>query len=426
MGFADHYLSRQKGFSPFITDLPSERLGFVAVIPAYCEPGITGALQSLWNCARPKVHVEVIIVVNSPENAHQSVREVNLSTLRTVSSWIKEHDDPTLHFFLMDKTKMPARDAGVGLARKTGMDEALFRFSQINNPKGYILSFDADSKCDANYFTALEEKLKNIPAADGFAVYFEHPVSGKEFPDKVYRGIIDYELHLRCLNQFLRYTGFPHAYHTVGSCFGVRADVYAAQGGMNKRKAGEDFYFLHKIIPLGHFIDITGTRVIPSPRPSDRAPFGTGAAIDKFLSSENEYLTTYSPDCFITLRLFLSQITNFYKKRPDSIEVIIKALPEPLKNYLLNQRVVDAFTEINANCSSVSSFINRFYRWFDAFRIIKYLNYASQTLYKQIPVREAAIRFLEISGHKDIPEKASALELLQILRRIETFNHQQL
>ena len=92
-----------------------------------------------------------------------------------------------------------------------------------------------------------------------------------------------YELHLRYLNLFSRFTGFPYAYHTIGSCFGVRAETYASQGGMNKRKAGEDFYFLHKIIPLGEFREINNTCVIPSPRESDRVPFGTGAAIGKYL-----------------------------------------------------------------------------------------------------------------------------------------------
>ena len=42
---------------------------------------------------------------------------------------------------------MPAKDAGVGLARKTGMDEALYRFNMLGKPEGIILSYDADSLC---------------------------------------------------------------------------------------------------------------------------------------------------------------------------------------------------------------------------------------------------------------------------------------
>ncbi len=168
-------------------------------------------------------------------------------------------------------------------------------------------------------------------------VYFEHPVSGTEFPENVYRGIIDYELHLRYINQFLRFAGFPFAYHTIGSCFGVRADIYAAQGGMNKRKAGEDFYFLHKIIPLGHFAELNTTRVIPSPRPSDRVPFGTGVAVGKYLSSNEAGTLTYAPECFLTLRLLLQQVKRLFRANTADIASMMKTLPKPLSDYLQDQ-----------------------------------------------------------------------------------------
>jgi hypothetical protein len=419
MGFADNYFRKQNGFSPYFTDLPSEKLRFAVVIPAYCEPYATDSLQALWNCTRPVGYIEVFIVVNSPEDAPRSVLDANLQTWLDVTSWIKEHEDPAMRFLPIDKMKMPVREAGVGLARKTGMDEALYRFSRTSNPGGFILSFDADSQCDDNYFTAIEDILEKNKTVTGFDVYFEHPVTGNDFPEKIYRGIVDYELHMRCVNQFLRYTGFPYAHHTVGSCFGVRADVYAAQGGKTQRKAGEDFYFLHKIIPLGHFLDIPGTRVIPSPRASDRAPFGTGAAISKYLALEKEEFLTYSPECFTALRLLFGQIAEFHKKHRDNIVTRINALPEPLKNYLCDLQALDAIDEINANSGSVSAFIKRFYRWFDAFRIVKFLNYASQHYYKQVLVKEAVIAYLQITGIKSNLRKVSALELLQKMREIE-------
>jgi len=40
---------------------------------------------------------------------------------------------------------------------------------------------------------------------------------------QVYGAIAAYELHLRYYVQALRYAGFPHAHHTVGSCLAVRA-----------------------------------------------------------------------------------------------------------------------------------------------------------------------------------------------------------
>jgi hypothetical protein len=419
MGFADQYLSKQQGYNPYISNIPSEHLRFVVVIPAFCETGLTDSLESLWHCDRPAADAEIIIVVNSAENSNQQVLRENQSCIISTSQWISDHQDPSMRFYIMEKMAMPAGVAGVGLARKTGMDEAIYRFNLIGNSNGYILSFDADSQCDTNYFTAIEQEITTQQFPTGFTIYFEHPVSGIVFSEELYQGIIDYELHLRYVNQFLHFTGFPFASHTVGSCFGVRADIYSAQGGMNKRKAGEDFYFLHKIIPLGHFFNIKTTRVIPSPRESLRVPFGTGTAISRYLASEEKEMHTYSPDCFLSLFQFFQQTGKFFKIKPDEINTIINELPISLKNYLLDICAVKAITEINANCSTPDTFRNRFYRWFDAFRVIKYLNFASRDYYKQLPVSVAAKRLLSLVGYHDVSDKCGNLELLHVFRKIE-------
>ena len=77
----------------------------------------------------------------------------------------------------------------------------------------------------------------------------------------------------------MTFAGLPYSYHTIGSAFAVTAKAYARQGGMNRRKAGEDFYFINKLIKGENFGEITNTTVFPSPRTSNRVPFGTGKAI---------------------------------------------------------------------------------------------------------------------------------------------------
>jgi hypothetical protein len=61
MGFADVYFSKQRGFKPFFSGYPSEKLRYAVVIPAYCEPDLINALHSLLNCKHPEGHVEVIV-----------------------------------------------------------------------------------------------------------------------------------------------------------------------------------------------------------------------------------------------------------------------------------------------------------------------------------------------------------------------------
>jgi hypothetical protein len=298
------------------------------------------------------------------------------------------------------------------------MDAALYRFNIIGYEEGLILSFDADCTCDGNYFTAIEEHSRKYPSADGFNIYFEHPCEGSECSSEEYKAIVQYELHLRYLNMFTRYTGFPYAYHTIGSSFAVKARTYARQGGMNCRKAGEDFYFLHKVIPLGRFYEINNTRVIPSPRRSERVPFGTGAAIGRMLGSPEVSLKTYAPESFLVLKSFFSEIEKLHKADAGTIRKIVEAAGEPLRSYLDSVNVYVSIDEINMNCRSLQKFIQRFFRWFNAFYIIKYLNYSARNTFPSLPVSEAAIRFLKIADYR-IHYNPTDRELLAVYREAE-------
>jgi hypothetical protein len=418
MSFADHYFSKQKGFIPCPDGPPSGQLRFIVVVPACREPNLVTALNSLNECDRPRGHVEVIVILNLSENADPADYTKSLKTADENRAWMKEHSRPEFRFILIEDLKMPVRDAGVGLARKTGMDQALYRFNCLNKPEGFILSYDADTLCDSNYFTAIESALNDFPNTRGINIYFEHPVTGTEYQETVYQGIILYEMHLRYLNLMTRFTGFPHAWHTVGSCFGVRAESYAREGGMNRKKAGEDFYFLHKIIPLGEFREVNNTRVIPSPRESDRVPFGTGAAIRKYVASDDSTLLTYAPECFYDLKNFFSCLHELFLLSDEATSASLNHFEDPLNGFLKGIAAIDAIREIRANSGSLHAFVNRFYRWFDAFRIIKFLNYASGH-YPQISVKNAVLVYLKNTRIPFSMEDPSVLELLTILRNTE-------
>ena len=216
----------------------------------------------------------------------------------------------------------------------------------------------------------------------------------------------------------MRFSGFPYAHHTVGSCFGVRVDAYASQGGMNKRKGGEDFYFLHKVIPLGRFVDINTTRVVPSPRESFRVPFGTGPAITKYIVSGSELLT-YNVECFLALQKLFTIISSLFKADSNHIQSLLGALSASIQEFLESNDFKADLQGINDNSRTVATFINRFYRWFSAFRIVKFLNYSSATHYPKTPVTIATKQFLKIKGYDTLHTLTSAKELLVMLRRIE-------
>lgn len=260
-----------------IAEPPPPNLGMVILVPCFDERDIVGALESLRACERPRCSVEVIVVVNSAADAPAEVKERNRKSAEQAREYAH-----VIHF-----PDLPRKHAGVGLARKIGMDEALRRLTD-----GIIVNFDADCRCDLNYLKAIEDRFQKHPETPGCSIYFEHPPGPADL----------YELHLRYYVQALRYAGHPYAFHTIGSCMAVRSQVYMEQGGMNRRQAGEDFYFLQKVIALGNYTDLLTTRVIPSARESNRVPFGTGKAVGDQLRGKPPL--TYPFEAFEDLKRF--------------------------------------------------------------------------------------------------------------------------
>ena len=283
---------------------------------------------------------------------------------------------------------MPKKHAGVGLARKIGMDEAVRMFESIDNHDGVILCFDADCHCEPNFLSEVFNYFNNNPASSGCAINFEHPLNGI-LDDRVYKGITYYELHLRYYVDALKYAEFPYAYHTIGSSMAVRSSAYQKQGGMNRRKAGEDFYFLHKIIPLGHFGEITSTTVYPSPRASNRVPFGTGRAVGEWLAGEQEDYLTYHYQIFEDLKIFMNQVDSYFQVDEKGLKELILDLPRSISGFIVSLNFEIKLKEIQGQSTNLQSFRKRFFQWFDGFRVLKYVHFARDNFCPNIPTTEA-------------------------------------
>ncbi|MDB6030137.1 MAG: hypothetical protein JWM16_475 [Verrucomicrobiales bacterium] len=402
----DPYYARFGALEPQIAVPARSDVGLIVVIPCYNEPNLRASLEALWSCLRPGCAVEVITVINSASDASAEIVSQNQKTLDEAQRWAESRQDPRFTFHFLHCPALPPKQAGVGLARKIGMDEAARRFDAIRRPNGVIVCFDADSLCESNYLCAIEQHFEQDPRTPGCSIYFEHPLEG-DLPAQVYEAITLYELHLRYYVQALRFAGFPYAYHTIGSSMVVRANVYKKQGGMNKRQAGEDFYFLHKVIPLGGFTDLTTTRVIPSPRCSDRVPFGTGKAIGDFLESGE--LKTYPLEAFLDLQSLFTQVRTLGSKTflPSSAF----ELPRAISSYLEEQEFGKALEEIESNTASAATFQKRFFGWFNGFQVMKFVHFARDTFYGERVIPVEARKLLELMN-QPMDETASVRELL--------------
>jgi len=413
----DKYLDKHSFPTPQIGQAPHTDLQAIIVIPAYHEENLLDTLSSLLNCNPGYQRVEVIIVINDSEASSDAVKNFHQEQVIEVGDWVKKMDasgsgdDPKekIDFHVIYAHDLPKKKAGVGLARKIGMDEAARRWN-ILNKNGPIICLDADTLVADNYLAEVTNFFKNHPECPACNIRYEHPLEGLNVEEK--KAIVSYELHLRYFLAAKKWTSFPYAFETIGSAMGVRAVPYAQQGGMNTRKAGEDFYFLNKFIPLNHFSTINTTCVFPSARISDRVPFGTGRAIGDMLEGKKEW-RTYPPLAFQILKRFFAQLSNFYKEPNHWKDQINDPV---IVEYLEQKNFPEILKEIKANTSTFSAFEKRYFRWFDAFQIMKCLHYFEAAGMERVMVEKGA-KWLLDEQEIDYKEESDAEGLLMIYRK---------
>ena len=391
--FADRYINKNIVYPEFIDAVVSPEVSMIVMIPCLNEPEIFRTLESLWTCDPIVSCCEVIVVVNESENSCLEVKSFNLETYNKLFDWKRENDRENLILHPIYAQSVNAKHAGAGMARKIGMDEVIRRFNALNRPDGVIISTDADCLFSKNYLQQIELAFsrKSCFAA---TLNFKHRV--EEMADSKQKlGIQLYEDYLHYYKRALDFAGFPDSIYTIGSAFAVRAEAYVKQGGMNRRQAGEDFYFLNKLTKLGHITEINDAFVYPSARVSDRVPFGTGAAMTKWMNEDGDLTLTYNFAAFRDLKVLFDKVDTLFRNSAD--KEFMASLPDSIQEYL---RVLDFPTklaEINQNSSSLTSFRKRFFQFFDGFIILRFLNLAHQKYYPQQNLSEAIKRLTEYS-----------------------------
>ena len=367
--------------------LPAET-GLIIVIPACNEENLVATLTAIKACERPVQLCEVIVILNHSEIASKTVKENNRKTKHLVEDWIVRNQDRMITYHIIAQFGLPEKKAGVGMARKIGMDEAARRSLDVQRPEIPIICLDADCDVSSNYLVEIETFFSRLPQVEGASILFEHPFA--HLAPMHAQSIVGYELHLHYNIQGQKWAKYPFAYQTVGSSMAVRAGVYITVGGMNTRQAGEDFYFLHKVIERQMFGEITRCTVYPSARRSDRVPFGTGKAVNDLLESDNAIQMTYHHQTFVDLREMLLVVPQICASSEVECIRAIRKCPEKIHEFLSINDVFERMKEIRANSASQRTREKRFFHWFNAFRLMKLLHYCRDHGYQDIPVTVAA------------------------------------
>jgi hypothetical protein len=384
------------------------------VIPALAESATLGSmLQSL--AGNPPDLLDrflILVVVNQRADAGADADADNRATLAALPGWRQQFGLP--HLAWVDAAspgcELPPKQ-GVGLARKIGMDLVLPHLDYTSGDP-LLVCLDADTQVQCDYLPAIVRHFASVSAGGASIPYCHCPAV-----DPAGQTAIDrYELFLRAYVLGLALAGSPYAFHTVGSAMACRVSAYVAAGGMNRRLAGEDFYFLQQVHKVAGVVPLTGTVVHPSPRSSHRVPFGTGRAVGEMLTGGPTQLLFYQPELFSLLAEWLALVTERAVLAGAELQAAAGGISPHLQSFLAGAGFAAAWDNLRRHSPTAERLLIAFHGWFDAFRTMRLMHHLTDAAYPRIAPEPAVTPLLARAGH-DCP--ATVIDQLALLRRLQ-------
>ena len=328
-------------------------------IPVLADQEIFENLNSILE--QKDENTKILILVNEPENSPENITKENKQIFKKLSRIEEVH---------VSYIKFPEKIAGVGLARRVLMDEAVCIATEggKKTEEGVIISLDADTSVEGKWLSEIQ-KFYEKNRGDVGICYFEHRFS----PDVEKEGVL-WELFLRYWKNSLTIFGYPYFY-PIGSTITCKVSVYALSGGMNTRQAGEDFYFVSKLIPAFRTRYIRA-KVFPKARVSERTPFGTGKAIAQSLRGERKLSEIWKFECFEEVGKIIKEVKEVESEK--DIRKIPGKLPESFLKFISSSRnLKESFSNLVERSGEVKTFKKNFITFFNPFRVFKFVNFLS-------------------------------------------------
>jgi hypothetical protein len=386
------------------------------VIPALAEsaslPDTLAALAD--NPPERLAETLVLVVVNHRPDCPAADKADNLLTLRQLADGTLER--PGLQLALVDAAspglELPEKDGGVGLARKIGFDLALSRLD-FAREEPLLIALDADTLVRPDYLPALRNHFRNT-AAGAAVLPFRHQPAG----DPEHEGAISrYELYLRAHVLGLELAGSPYAFHTIGSTMACRATSYVRAGGMNRRRAGEDFYFLQQLAKTDGVARLAGTVVYPSARSSTRTPFGTGRTVGALLAGNSDAVLFYPAACYRLLGDWLRLVVELVERHGEFVLHRARQLNATLATFLEQEGFTPVWDRLAANHPRPGARLKAFHDWFDGLKTTRLIHHLCAGPYPRCQPGQALPPLLAAAGMAPAEDPG---EQLFLLRRHQT------
>lgn len=301
--------------------------------------------------------------------------------------------------------ELPPRIAGVGAARKLGLDLALTLPTSARGRR-VLICLDADTRVPNDYLAVIRRRFSHRENAAGIVSFAHLLTDGME----TRAAILCYEIFLRYYALALSLAGSPYAFPCVGSTMVFNPDRYVAVRGMSLRSAGEDFYFLNKVRKTGIIEPLNDVVVHPAARLSDRVPFGTGRRLMRHLRGErNEYLL-YHPEIFTVLRAWIEWMEAAWDEPPSIMLQAANRIHPELRVFLELQEFGGAWARLRQNTRDIRTRHIAFHTWFDGFRTLKLIHHLTAAAYPLQPMYASLTWLLTTLRQTVLPTKPNRFE----------------
>lgn len=410
----DAYLRQRAVQGPWqLSGAPGQGYRGAIVIPSLAEGiSLQKTLASLAeNPALDLSRFLVIVVVNQRDNAEDAQSACNQEDL----AWLAQVANRSeLQLAWVDAASpgqtLPQRHGGVGLARKIGLDLALTRLDWSRPP--LLVWLDADTLVEPTYLPAIQQHFADSPAGAATLPFCHQPAENSHHQAAIDR----YELFIRSYALGLATAGSPYAFTAVGSAMACRADTYLRCGGMNRRQAGEDFYFLQQAVKTDGVATLCGTCVYPSSRVSERTPFGTGRNITQQLS-QAEPLLFYPLEAFQILHSWLALIQQSPQVPAGQLLDHASQTSGILAEFLEECSFTATWACLQANHTAPQQRLRAFHGWFDGLKTLRLVHRLCDNGFERQPP-ERVLRHLfswcDLDSSGSMPDQLTRLRQHQM------------
>jgi len=299
-------------------------LSSVVVVPAHDEEHtIAACLAALAAQSVPRDTFETIVVLDACGDATGDVVGATAQQLELVV------------------ITLPGPGAGVGAARRIGMEAAAVRLLALGRPDGLIACTDADSRPAADW---LERQLRHLAlGARAIAGMIDlDPRESRALPPGVLRRR-ERDAALRLHRVRDRDPAAGH-HHFSGASIGIDAGTYREVGGLEPVTALEDAAFAQRLhdydIPILRACDV---RVQTSARPTGRAVRGLSVDLDVSIWSERRRYRATDFDSGRLAELKAQATVSVVipaKECADTIDGVIRVTVAPLADLGLVDELV--------------------------------------------------------------------------------------